>query len=51
LSPQRPTLDWGTLYSFSITVNKAPASGSSSLHVATAGTPSDFSVATLVPST
>jgi hypothetical protein len=50
-APKRPTLDWGTLYSFSITVNKAPASGSSSLHVATAGTPSDFSVATLVPST
>jgi hypothetical protein len=41
-APKRPTLDWGTLYSFSITVNKAPASGSSSLHVATAGTPSDL---------
>jgi hypothetical protein len=43
------TLDWGTLYSFSVTVNHGPTSGSSSLHVATAGSPSAFSVATLVP--
>ena len=50
VAPKRPTLDWGTLYSFSITVNKAPGSGSSSLHVATSGTPSAYSVATLVPS-
>jgi hypothetical protein len=43
------TLDWGTLYSFSVTVNHAPTNGSSSLHVAQAGSPSAFSVATLVP--
>jgi hypothetical protein len=44
-----PTLDWGTLYSFSVTVNHAPTNGSSSLHVAQAGSPSAFSVVTLVP--
>jgi len=43
------TLNWGTLFSFSVTVNHAPTNGSSSLHVATAGSPSAFSVATLVP--
>ena len=46
-----PSLDWGTLFSFSVTVNKAPSNGSSTLHPATAGSPSTFSVATLVPGT
>jgi hypothetical protein len=46
-----PTLDWGTLFSFSVTVNKAPSSGSSTLHSATTGTPAAFTVATLVPGT
>jgi hypothetical protein len=47
----KPTLDWGTMYSFSITVNRAPASGSSVLHVATAGSPAQYNVTTLVPGT
>jgi hypothetical protein len=48
-TPSKPTLDWGTLYSFSVTVNRAPANGDSSLHVAQSGTPAAYSVATLVP--
>jgi hypothetical protein len=47
----KPTLDWGTMYSFSITVNRAPVSGSSALHVATAGSPAQYNVTTLVPGT
>jgi len=44
-----PTLDWGTLYSFSFISNAAPVSGTATLHVALAGTPASYSVATLVP--
>ena len=43
------TLDWGSMYAFSVTTNAAPGSGSSTLHVAQAGTPSTYDVATLVP--
>lgn len=44
-----PTLDWGTLYSFSFTANTAPVAGNANLHVAQAGSPTDYDVATLVP--
>ena len=46
---QRPTLDWGTLYSFGFVSNRAPVAGNASLNVAQAGTPSAYEVATLVP--
>ncbi|MBO9662914.1 hypothetical protein [Dokdonella sp.] len=45
----KPTLDWGTLYSFSVVVNRAPVAGQATLHVAQAGTPASYQVATLVP--
>ena len=48
-APEGATLDWGTLYAFSITVAAPPVEGASSLRVAQAGTPSAFDVATLVP--
>lgn len=43
------TLDWGMLYSFSLISNKAPVNGTATLHVAQAGTPASYDVATLVP--
>ncbi len=46
-----PTLDWGTLYSFSFVADTAPVAGDVTLHVAEAGSPASFDVATLVPST
>lgn len=46
-----PTLDWGTLYAFSLTVNVAPRAVSNSLHVAQRGIPASFAVATLGPGT
>jgi hypothetical protein len=48
---QRPTLDWGTLYSFAFVSNRAPVAGNASLNVAQIGTPSAYTVATLVPGT
>jgi hypothetical protein len=48
-APEGVTLDWGTLYSFSVTVAAAPVESTSALHVAQAGTPASFDVATLVP--
>jgi hypothetical protein len=45
-----PTLDWGSLYSFSFITNSGPVAGHATLHVAQAGTPASFDVATLVPS-
>jgi len=45
----KPTLDWGTMYSFSVTVNRAPTSGNGTLHVATAGSPAQYTAASLVP--
>jgi hypothetical protein len=57
----QPTLDWGTMYSFSVTVNAPPSPlpanplASSSvtphvtMHVATAGSPSQFIVTSVVP--
>jgi len=49
-STQIPTLDWGTLYSFTVVTNAAPGNGNGNLRVAKAGTPSSYDVATLVPS-
>lgn len=43
------TLDWGTLYTFTVTVAAAPTAGASMLHVAQTGSPADFQVDTLVP--
>ncbi|MBC6942092.1 MAG: hypothetical protein DWB45_05150 [Xanthomonadales bacterium] len=43
------TLDWGTMYSFSMIANRAPVEGSATLHVATAGSPAAYDVTTLVP--
>ena len=48
-APEGATLDWGTMYSFSITVAAPPIEDASSLHVAQAGTPAAYDVATLVP--
>src|SRR5690606_5099236 len=36
---QRPTLDWGTLYSFGFVSNRAPVAGNATLNVSQAGTP------------
>ena len=47
--PCLATLDWGTLYSFSFTANTAPVAGNANLHVAQAGSPTDYDLATLVP--
>lgn len=44
------TLDWGTLFSFSLTVNKPPVTGSGELGIAQAGSPAVFTLATLSPS-
>ncbi|HEU4664628.1 MAG TPA: hypothetical protein VFS55_11400 [Dokdonella sp.] len=44
-----PTLDWGTLYSFSFISTSAPVEGAATLHVAQAGSPSSYDLVTLVP--
>ena len=53
------TLDWGSMYTFSLTVNARPAitrpqpqmrgNGSVALHVATAGSPASYAARSLVP--
>jgi hypothetical protein len=48
-APQGESLDWGTLYSFSLTVNAPPVAGDGRLHPADAGEATHFDVATLVP--
>ena len=48
-APEGATLDWGSLYAFSITVASPPVQGGSSLRVAQVGTPQAYEVATLVP--
>ena len=55
----QPTLDWGTMYSFSMTVNASPrpstpsptsrGGGAVSLHVANSGSPAAYITASLVP--
>lgn len=44
------TLDWGTLYLFSMTVDRAPATINAELRVAQAGSPSAYTLLTLAPS-
>lgn len=44
------TLDWGTLFSFSLTVNVPPVDSLAELHVAQEGSPSGYTVSTLGPS-
>ncbi|MEO8010636.1 MAG: hypothetical protein ABI650_03220 [Dokdonella sp.] len=43
------SLDWGTLFLFSVVLDSAPQAGASALRVATAGTPATFTVNALVP--
>jgi hypothetical protein len=47
-APNGNSLDWGTLYSFSVTLDAPPAAGNAALHVAEAGAPTEFELATLV---
>jgi hypothetical protein len=54
-----PTLDWGSMYTFSLTVNAAPVvsgpqasprgNGAVTLHVATSGSPAAYTARSLVP--
>ena len=46
---KRQSLDWGSMYTFTVVVNKAPATGNGTLHVATAGSPASYTVSSLVP--
>ncbi len=48
-APDGSSLDWGTMYSYSITSSAAPVAGNATLHVAQSGNPATFDVATLVP--
>lgn len=48
-APATNTLDWGSLYSFSITVDAAPDTAATTLHVAQAGTPATYALSALVP--
>jgi hypothetical protein len=48
-APEGGTLDWGTLYSYSIVSSSPPVAGNATLHVAQSGTPTTYDVATLVP--
>jgi hypothetical protein len=48
-APADNTLDWGSLYSFAVTVNASPVTADATLHVAEAGTPASFGLSTLVP--
>jgi hypothetical protein len=43
------TLDWGSMFTFSLTVNSAPVASNGTLHVAQSGSPAEFAVATLAP--
>ncbi len=48
-APAGNSLDWGSLYLFSVTTSTPPTTGSSELQPATAGSPSVYTVATLAP--
>ena len=48
-APSGNTLDWGGLYAFSITVNRAPTSAAAQARIAEAGSPASHAVQTLVP--
>lgn len=45
------TLDWGTMYTFTLVSNRPPTAGNATLHVAQSGSPTNYDVATLVPGT
>jgi hypothetical protein len=57
----QPTLNWGTMFSFSLTVNAAPHSGTPtvtskgnglvSLHVLNSGSPASYNATSIVPTT
>jgi len=48
-APAGASLDWGTLYLFSVTTDSPPKSGSAVITVAQAGTPSTFDIPVLMP--
>ncbi len=48
-APAGHTLDWGTLYRFSFTANRAPVAASATLDVASSGSPAGYLSATLAP--
>ena len=48
-APTGNMLNWGTLFSFSITVNKAPVTAAGELHIAEAGSPAGYVLETLAP--
>ena len=48
-APAGNTLDWGVLYSFSMTANHPPVTSAGKVHVAEAGTPASFVVESLAP--
>jgi hypothetical protein len=49
IAPAGNTLNWGTLFSFSITVNKPPVTAVGELHIAEAGSPAGYVLETLAP--
>ena len=50
-APAGVSLDWGTLYLFSVTTDSPPKSGSAVLAIAQAGTPATLDVPVLMPAT
>lgn len=48
-APSGATLDWGSMFRFSVIANAPPIAGTMTLGVAQAGSPSSYAVATLVP--
>jgi hypothetical protein len=48
-APAGHTLDWGTLYRFSFTADRAPLPASAALDVATVGSPAGYLAVTLAP--
>lgn len=48
-APSGGSLDWGTLYLFSVTLDKAPVAGVGTLDVAESGSPASFEISALVP--
>lgn len=48
-APAGATLDWGTLYAFSITANRPPVASISELRVAESGSPAGYTLQTLAP--
>jgi hypothetical protein len=48
-APDGGSLDWGTMYSYSVTSTAAPVEGVATLHIAESGDPASYDVATLVP--